>query len=355
MESELNAAVQRVLIGGWYVLGPEVAAFEQAWAEWCGAQQCVSLANGTDALVLSLRALGVGPGDEVVTVANAGGYTSCATRLLGATPRYADVDAATLTLDPQQLAAQITPRTKAIVVVHLYGRVAAIEQIAALAAEHNVPLVEDCAQAHGARWNGQHVGTFGAIGCFSFYPTKNLGALGDGGAVITNSAELAERVRQLRTYGWSHKYAITLSGGSNSRLDALQAAILQVKLAHLQRQNERRQMIAERYAAGLGDLPLQLPAPAPAGAHVHHLYVVRVAVERRDALQAVLREQGVGTDVHYPIPDHRQPAWAADYRDVQLPVTEAAAQQVLSLPCYPELHDAEIDSVIAAVRRCYTI
>ncbi len=349
MAAELDAAALQVLRSGWYILGPEVSAFEAEWAAFCGAAHCVSLATGTDALLIGLRALGVGPGDEVLTVANAGTYTTFAAHAVGATPRYVDVSPASYTLDPALLAAAITPRTKVIVPVHLYGRAASLAAILELAAAHNLPVLEDCAQAHGVRWQGQPVGTLGVAGCFSFYPTKNLGALGDGGALITNDAALAARVRQLRTYGWGQKYRTTVINGTNSRLDELQAAILRVKLQHLEAQNARRQAIAARYSAGLAGLAVQTPAPGASAEHVFHLYVVQVDAARRAAIQAALREAGIGTEIHYPFPDHQQPAWAERYADLRLPVTERLAASILSLPCYPELTDAEVDAVVAAL------
>ncbi|HEY1016139.1 MAG TPA: DegT/DnrJ/EryC1/StrS family aminotransferase [Herpetosiphonaceae bacterium] len=354
MAAELEEASLRVLRGGWYVLGPEVAAFEREWADYCGARHCVSLATGTDALQLAVRALGLGPGDEVLTVANAGSYVAFATRLAGATPRYADVDLDTWTMDPLDMELAITPRTKAIVPVHLYGRLADIAEIAAIAERHGLPLIEDCAQAHGARLDGRHAGTFGLAGCFSFYPTKNLGALGDGGAIITDDDDFAARLRQLRTYGWEQKYRVTVAGGTNSRLDELQAAILRVKLRHLDAQNQRRAQIAARYGAGLADLPLRLAAPAAEGSHVHHLYVIQLLSEQRAVIQAALRERGIGTDIHYPIADHRQPAWAAEYADLRLIGAEGLAESGLSLPCYPELTDSEVDEVIAALRAAFS-
>ena len=350
MAGELDEATLRVLHSGWYILGPEVTAFEREWADFCGAAHCVSLATGTDALLISLRALGVGPGDEVLTVANAGTYTTFAANAVGATPRYVDVDPRTATMAAAQLSAAITPRTRAIVPVHLYGRVADLSAILEVAAAHNLPVLEDCAQAHGAHWQGRHVGNWGVAGCFSFYPTKNLGALGDGGALITNDDALAARVLQLRTYGWGQKYHATLAGGTNSRLDEVQAAILRVKLRHLEAQNSRRTAIAARYASALAELPITPFSAAPAGEHVHHLYVVLVAAEQRAAIQTALRSAGIGSEVHYPMPDHRQPAWAEHYAELSLPVTEALADSVLSLPCYPELADSEVDEVIAALR-----
>ncbi len=349
MAAEIEAASTRVLRSGWFVLGPEVRAFEAEWAAYCGARHCISLATGTDALILGLRALGLQTGDEVLTVANAGSYTTFATHTIGATPRYVDVDPLCYTLDPRQLAAAITPRTKVIVPVHLYGQVADLTAILAIAADHQLPVLEDCAQAHGARYQGQHVGTFGALGTFSFYPTKNLGALGDGGAIITNDDALAAKIKQLRTYGWASKYQVTLENGTNSRLDELQAAILRVKLAQLDTQNSRRQALAARYNAGLASTPIQTPQ-LDAAQHVQHLYVVRVAAEQRQALRDHLQAAGIGSDVHYPIADHQQPAWAERYQDVRLPVTETLSTEILSLPCYPELSDAEVDQVISCVQ-----
>lgn len=349
MAEEIEAASTRVLRSGWFVLGPEVRTFEAEWAAYCGARHCISLATGTDALILGLRALGLQAGDEVLTVANAGSYTTFATHTVGATPRYVDVDPASYTLDPSQLAAAITPRTKVIVPVHLYGQVADLAAILAIAADHQLPVLEDCAQAHGARYQGQHVGTFGALATFSFYPTKNLGALGDGGAIITNDDALAAQIKQLRTYGWASKYQVTLEKGTNSRLDELQAAILRVKLAHLNAQNTRRQALAARYNAGLATTPLQCPRLDNAQ-HVQHLYVVRVAAEQRNALRHHLQAAGIGSDVHYPIADHQQPAWAERYQDVSLPITEALSNEILSLPCYPELSDAEVDQVIDCIQ-----
>ncbi|WP_110519869.1 DegT/DnrJ/EryC1/StrS family aminotransferase [Herpetosiphon llansteffanensis] len=349
MEAEIEAASLRVLRSGWFVLGPEVRAFEAEWAAYCGARHCISLATGTDALILGLRALDLQTGDEVLTVANAGSYTTFATHTVGATPRYVDVDPQHYTLDPNQLAAAITPRTKVIVPVHLYGQVANLEAILAVAADHQLPVLEDCAQAHGARYQGQHVGTFGALATFSFYPTKNLGALGDGGAIITNDDALAAKIKQLRTYGWASKYQVTLEHGTNSRLDELQAAILRVKLAHLDAQNTRRQALAARYNAGLASTPIQCPQ-LDTDQHVQHLYVVRVAAEQRQGLREHLQAEGIGSDIHYPIADHQQPAWAERYQDVHLPVTEALSNEILSLPCYPELSDAEVDQVISCIQ-----
>ena len=345
LRAELDAAIARVNDRGRYILGPEVEAFEREFATYCGAASCVAVGNGTDALELALRALGVGEADEVVTIANAGGYATTAIRATGATPIYADVDADLLGLDPALLEHAITPRTRAIVVTHLYGRLAHIQAIARLANEREITLVEDCAQAHGASLDGKKAGTFGAIGCYSFYPTKNLGALGDAGALVTSDPALATRLTELRTYGWRGKYRIATSGGMNSRMDELQAAVLRIKLPHLDAWNTRRREIALRYAAAIEDPLIELPPTLPGSDDVVHLYVVRT--EQRDALRAHLRASGIATDIHYPVPDHRQPGWPHS-PPPRLPHTERACGEVLTLPCYPELEEAEIAAVAAA-------
>ena len=350
LAAELEAATLAVMRRGWYVLGPEVTLFEQEWAAWCGADTCVSVANGTEALQLALAAVGVEPGDEVLTVANAGGYTSCATRALRAFPRYVDVEPSSLTMDAALVEAQISSRTRAIVVVHLYGQVANLGALRAIADAHGLALIEDCAQAHGAYWHGRAVGSIGDVGCFSFYPTKNLGALGDGGAILTSNPEIAQRIRYLRTYGWDAKYTISVAQGINSRLDELQAAILRIKLRYLSLHNERRRTIAAHYAAALSELDIILPHAADPLSHVYHLYVIQVATEQRATVREALQAHGIGCDIHYPIADHQQPAWRDEYQGLHLPVTEAQTATVLSLPCYPELSDAEIEEVAAVVR-----
>lgn len=343
----LREAVARVLDSNHFVLGREVTQFEAEFAAYNGVGHCISVANGTDALELALRALGVGPGGKVVCAANAGFYGSTAIGLVGAQPLYADIDDNTLTLAPAALEAALRERPAAVIATHLYGQLAHIEAIARLCRAAGVPLVEDCAQAHGAASDGRRAGSFGDIGCFSFYPTKNLGALGDGGAVVCNDADLAARVRSLRQYGWSTKYEVARLGARNSRLDELQAAVLRERLKHLDRQNAQRRAIARRYQAAFEGLPLALPA-STGDDSVAHLYVVRTP--QREALRAHLQQAGIGTDVHYPIPDHRQPAWQGRFERVALPVTEAACAQVVSLPCFPGLADADVERVAAAVR-----
>jgi len=352
LQAEIDAAVARVLAGGWYILGPEVRAFESEFAAYLGVEHAVGVASGTDAVLLALRALGVGPGDEVITVAHTAVATVTAIELCGAIPRLVDIDSVTYTLDPTHLAAAITPRTRAIVPVHLYGAPADLDAILAVARAHGLLVVEDCAQAHGARTQGRTVGTLGDAAAFSFYPTKNLGALGDGGAVATNRPEVAERLRLLRQYGWRERYVSDVAG-TNSRLDELQAAILRVRLGHLEAENEARRRLAARYDAALAGLPIALPAARPDDCPVYHLYVIRAAA--RDALAEHLRARGIGTGVHYPVPVHRQPAYAhLGYGPGSLPATEAAAAEVLSLPMYPDLTEGAVDTVAAAIRAYYT-
>ena len=348
LQAEIDAAVARVLAGGWYILGPEVSAFESEFAAYLGVEHAVGVASGTDAVLLALRALGIGPGDEVITVAHTAVATVAAIELAGATPRLVDINPTTYTLDPAQLAAAIRPRTRAIVPVHLYGAPADMDAVLAVARAHALPVVEDCAQAHGARYRGQMVGTLGDAAAFSFYPTKNLGALGDGGAVATNRPEVAERLRLLRQYGWRERYVSDVAG-TNSRLDELQAAILRVRLRHLDAENAVRRWLAARYDAALAGLPIARPAARPDDGPVYHLYVIRAAA--RDALAEHLRARGIGTAVHYPVPVHRQPAYAhLGYGPGSLPATEAAAAEVLSLPMYPDLTEESVDAVVAAIK-----
>ncbi len=350
IKPELDEAAARVLASGWYILGPEVRAFEQAFAALCGVGHAVGVANGTEALYLALVALGVGPGDEVITVANAAIYEPLTILQAGARPVFVDVDERTHTIAPELIEGAITPRTKAIMPVHLYGRMADMDAIVAIAGRHGLPVVEDCAQAHGAALGGRVAGSIGACGCFSFYPSKNLGALGDGGMVVTGDDALAAKLRRLRVYGWEQRYYTTDSGGINSRLDELQAALLRVKLRHLAGWNAARRRIARRYDKLLSDTRLILPDLPADERHVFHLYVVRA--KERDRLQAALRDRGIGTAVHYPLPAHLQPV----YKDLglaapgSLPVTERLAGEVLSLPIFPELTDAEVEAVAAAVR-----
>lgn len=347
-KDEIDAALRRVLDAGWYILGEEVRQFETEFAAYLGVQHALGVGSGTEALHLALTACGLGPGDEVITVAHTAVATASAIELCGAVPVLVDIAPDTFTLDPAHLAHVLSPRTKAIVPVHLYGQPADLAPILAFAQQHGLRVIEDCAQAHGAHYGARRVGAWGHIAAFSFYPTKNLGALGDGGAVVTNDPALAERVRLLREYGWAERYVSRIAGW-NSRLDEMQAAVLRVKLKYLDADNSARARLAARYDSGLQGAGLGLPRPRAEGEHVYHLYVIRSA--RRDALQAFLKTRGVGALVHYPVPVHIQPAYRGRLRGGDsLPETERAAREVLSLPMYPELTEAEVQAVIAWVR-----
>lgn len=328
----VDAAVSRVLARGWYVLGPEVDAFETEFAAYCGVTHCVGVANGTDALELALRAAGATAGDRIATVANAGMYSTAAILALNATPVFVEIDSETGLMDPEALA-KVVP-VAAVVATHLYGRMAPMPAL--LDAAEGVPVIEDCAQAHGAELDGRRAGSWGVAGCFSFYPTKNLGALGDGGAVVTNSAPIADRLRALRQYGWRGKYLAMEPFGRNSRLDEMQAAVLRAKLPELDGWNARRRQIAAGYS---------LPGEEREGpADVVHLYILRHP--RRDALRNALRAQGIAAEIHYPIPDYRQEAVAQRIGSVPpLPLTEQFCHEVLTLPCFPEMTDEEVRTV----------
>ena len=345
--AEISAAVTRVIASGWYVMGPEHDAFETELAQYLGVDHAVALGNGTDALELSLSALGVSEGDTVMTVANAGGYTSVAARLLGAEPVYADISPETLQLTVETATAALDAlpaAPRALVITHLYGAMAPAAELVELAHSRGIAVVEDVAQALGARANGRAAGTFADIATTSFYPTKNLGALGDAGAVMTSDPELAAAVRSLRQYGWTSKYRIGRARGRNSRMDEMQAAILRVKLPRLDAANERRRRVHARYEEASSDR-LRIVNRA-SESFIGHL-AVGVAVDR-DAAREALDAAGIRSDVHYPIPDHRQD-WPGP-SPVELPVTEAATASILSLPMFPELTDGEIDRVVAALR-----
>lgn len=345
---DLQAPVQRVLDSHRYILGEEVAAFEREFANHVDVEHCVGVANGTDAINIALRAVGVTSDDCVLATANAGFYSSTAILQIGAQPVYVDVDPHTLTMSKDRLKEVLETRApKAIVVTHLYGQLAEIEDICRIAADAGAAIIEDCAQAHGAMRNGKAAGSFGTVACFSFYPTKNLGALGDGGAVVTSSAELAERARQLRQYGWGKKYHVAIAGGCNSRLDEMQAAILRAKLPYLEAQNEERRAIARRYNAAFSQLPLRCPRSVGSD-YVAHLYVVQT--EDRSDFREFLSSRGIATDVHYPVADHLQLVNGHTARAVALPVTEAACCSVVSLPCFPGLASDDVERVIGAVQ-----
>ena len=342
---ELLAAVKRVVDSSRYVLGPEVEAFEREFAAFCGARHCVGVGNGMQAIELVLRALGVGPGDEVLTVSHTAFPTAAAITAAGATPVFVDVDPDTSCMSPAALAGGFTDRTRAVLPVHLYGRCADMDAIGALAAQAGVPVVEDAAQAHGASYHGRRAGTMGLAAAFSFYPTKNLGALGDGGAVVTDDDDLALLVRRLRNYGEESKY-VNVIPGLNSRLDELQAAILRVKLPYVERWNAQRRALAASYDSLLTGSAVATPAPDDG--HVYHLYVIRS--RSRDALRNHLRVAGIDSQVHYPTPVHRQEAYREGARvSGSLAATETLAGEVLSLPVFPGLAEDDAHAVADAV------
>lgn len=345
LQTEIDTAVARSLASGYYIGGPEVEAFEDDFASYCGAAQAVGVANGLDALHLVLRAMDVGPGDEVIVPSNTYIATWLAVSQCGATPVPVEPDARTFNIDPARIEAAITPRTKVILPVHLYGQPADMDPILAIARKHGLHVLEDGAQAHGARYKGQRLGAHGDAVAWSFYPGKNLGAMGDGGAVTTSDPQLADRIRVLRNYGSRVKYVNEVQG-YNSRLDPLQAAILGVKLAHLDEWNARRSAIAARYQQGLANCGLILPHVPDWAEPVWHLYVVQHP--HRDALLAKMGEAGVGTLIHYPIPPHLQQAYtAAGYVQGQFPIAEQIANQCLSLPIGPHLEDTGAAAVVA--------
>jgi dTDP-3-amino-3,4,6-trideoxy-alpha-D-glucose transaminase len=348
LRSEIDAAVARVLDSGHFILGPEGEAFEKELGAALGANHAVGVANGTEAIQLALEAMGVLPGDDVVTSALSAAFTGLAIERAGARPVFADVDADTLNVTAATLERALTPKTKALVPVHLYGNPADMDGVMELARRKGLLVLEDAAQAHGAQWKGRGVGAAAGIAALSFYPTKNLGAFGDGGAVLVEDAAVAGRLRQLRNGGQRDRYRHELSG-VNSRLDEVQAAILRVKLRRLVAWNERRRELASAYTRFLADLPLGLPRETPGGRSVFHLYVVRHA--QRDRLMAALKERGVATLIHYPIPLHRQPAFARHgVGAASLPVVEQAAGEIFSLPLFPEMSDDQLLAVVAALR-----
>jgi dTDP-3-amino-3,4,6-trideoxy-alpha-D-glucose transaminase len=347
-QAEIDAAIRQVLNKGFYILGDEVKTFESEFAAYLGVSYGIGVGSGTDALHLALAACGIGGGDEVITPSFTAVATIAAIELTGAKPVLVDIEPEYYTLDTHLLEEAITPHTKAIIPVHLYGQPADMEVIMEMAKKHKVRVIEDCAQAHGATYRGKHLGSFGDIACFSFYPTKNLGALGDGGMVVTNDPQLAERIRLLREYGWANRYVSSLAGW-NSRLDELQAAVLRVKLRYLDEDNAKRRRIASQYNEALAKLPLSTPKNRPEAVAVYHLYVIRLV--QRNELQAWLKDQGINALIHYPVPVHLQPAYYGRLRGrSRLPVSEQAAREVLSLPIYPELSQPEVQKVIKAVR-----
>ncbi len=347
IRDEIDAAIAVVLDRAWFIMGPENEAFEKEFAAYLGVEHAIGVANGTEAIQLALEALAIGEGDEVICPALTAAPTALAILAAGANPVFADIHPDTYTLDPAKLEACLSPRTKAILPVHLYGHPADILPILSFAHDHRLVVIEDVAQAHGAQVNGQMVGTFGTVGCFSFYPTKNLGAYGDGGAVVTRDPDLAHRILQLRDLGQNRRFQHILPG-MNSRLDEMQAAILRVKLKHLDQQNEMRRERAKWYGNELHGT-VQLPVEQPNCHHVYHLYVIQAP--QRDKLRSYLREQQIGSDIHYPHVLHHQPAFAeCRVSPEKLPVSEAVVERIVSLPMYPQLSHQQVRQVAAQIR-----
>lgn len=348
IRSEIDSAIKDSIDRCAFVGGEQVRLFEEEFARYCGVGGCVGVGNGTDALHLAMRALGIGKGDEVITVAHTFVATSEAITATGAVPVFVDIDDRSFLIDTEKLEAAITPRTKAIIAVHIYGRPCAMDRISEIATRHRLWVIEDAAQAHGAKWRDRRVGGLGDIACFSFYPSKNLGAIGDGGAVVSDNSDLLEKVRMLSNHGRREKYLHAFEG-VNSRLDGLQAAVLRVKLRHLDEWNSARRRLADLYRSGLQGLDLELPSIDPDVEEVWHLFVVRAA--NRDRLAAALQSERIDTGIHYPVPLHRQPAYEhLELGPGSLPVTEQTATKVLSLPMFAQLTDQQAERVVGAVR-----
>lgn len=345
----LEAATSRVFKRGWFLMGKELTDFEQAFTDYLGVDHCIAVANGTDSLELALHCIGIEAKDRVIVAPNAAMYGTIAVSRVNAEPIFADVDTDSLCMSADSLdRVAATTHAKAVIVTHLYGQMADMKSILAVASRHSLLVIEDCAQAHGAHKDRRFAGTFGDIGCFSFYPTKNLGALGDAGAIVTNNPTFAETARALRQYGWkSRKYQVELPHGRNSRMDELQAAFLLAKLPNLDYRNARRKKIWQYYCDSIGDR-LRFVGNASED-FVAHLCVVRSAC--RDTLRQRLIDCGVDTDIHYPIPDHHQPVWGGQFTSVSLPAAEQACREILTLPCFPEMTDNEISYVVETVRQ----
>ena len=343
-KDEIDQTILRVLERGWYIFGEEVQSFEREFADYIGVKFAIGVGSGTEALHLAIKCCGIGAGDEVITVSHTAVATVAAIGQAGAFPVFVDIDPITFTMDPSCLKSAITSSTKAIIPVHLYGHPAQMDEIKEIAVKHDLFLIEDCAQAHGAIYKNRRVGSFGDISCFSFYPTKNLGALGDGGIVVTNNEALAEKAVLLRQYGWSERY-ISKIPGWNTRLDEVQAAVLRVKLRNLDRDNAARVHLAALYNQKFKDTSILTPIAMDGCKHVYHLYVIHT--NKRDGLINFLYSKGIGSAIHYPIPVHRQPAYAGFMNE--LPETERITRTILSLPMYPELTTEEVNLVADAV------
>jgi dTDP-4-amino-4,6-dideoxygalactose transaminase len=350
---EIDAAVVRAINSANFVLGPEVEAFEERFAGYCQAEHCAAVNSGTSALHLALLAAGIGPGDEVITVSMTFVATTAAILYAGATPVFVDVDPVTWTMDPRLIEAKITPRTKAIMPVHLHGLVADMDPILEIARRRGLFVIEDAAQAHGAEYKGRRAGSIGHLGCFSFYPGKNLGAYGEGGAVVTNDAELARRIGLLRNWGQESKYSHVMKG-YNYRMDAIQGAVLTVKMHHIEAWTEARRAVAAQYDRLLANYPCGRPTPPTHSRHVYHVYAIEVA--QRDSVQKALSAAGISTAIHYPVPVHLQHAYADLHPGSgDLPVTEALASRFLSLPIYPELRPEQISKVATELEKALLV
>ena len=348
---EIDKAIQRVLLRGRYILGKEVDAFEHEFARFLETKFAVGVASGTDALEISMAALGIGKGDEVITASHTATATAAAILKVGAIPVLIDIEPEYMTLDPREFESAVTRRTRAVIPVHLYGQPADLAPIRRIADRRGIAVIEDCAQAHGALYRGRPVGTFGDLSAFSFYPTKNLGALGDAGAVVTDNRSLARQCRSLREYGWKQKHR-SVSRGWNSRLDELHAAVLRVKLKYLKRDNRKRQALANEYRRTLSPSGINLPEVRPGSTHVYHLYVIRT--KARDRLQATLSRKGIQSLIHYPLPIHLQPYFKTRVRSVgKLPETQRAAREVLSLPMYPQLMKSQLHTITDSINEFF--
>ncbi len=347
---DINLAIQRVLDSGWYILGEELVRFEKKFAQFNTVNHAVGVGSGTEALHIALRALNIGQGDEVITTAHTAVATASAIGLAGARPIFVDIEPGFFTINPDLIEGAITPKTKAIIPVHIYGQSCNMDAIMKIANKNNLKVIEDCAQAHGAEYNGKRVGSIGNVGCFSFYPTKNLGAIGDGGALVTNDDKLAERIKLLREYGWKERY-ISSGEGWNSRLDELQSAILYIKLKYLDEDNSQRNKLAKIYYDLLKFSPLELPKIRSNSSHVFHLFVIKT--EQRNRLRDYLQKNGVSTTIQYPVPVHKQKYFQKMCSKKPLPLTEEVAKNILSLPMFPELSDSDIHFTIDCIKNYY--
>lgn len=345
-KEEIDTAISSVLTKGNYILGDEVKSFEQEFSDFIGVDYGIGVGNGTDALLVALKACGVGPEDEVITVSHTAVATATSIIMSGAKPVLVDIEPNFYSIDLSKLESAITEKTKAIILVHLYGCPAEIENIKKITKKHNIFLIEDCAQAHGAVYKDSKVGSFGDLSCFSFYPTKNLGAIGDGGMVLTKDDSLAERCFELREYGWKERYSSSTFGW-NTRLDEIQAAILRVKLKYLDIDNKKRKRIAQMYKELLDDSIIELPKERKESSHVYHLFVIQS--DNRDSLMEYLHQKDIFVNIHYPLPIHLQPFYKSILQTKELKITESIAKKILSLPMYPELLDEEVEEVSAAV------